>query len=148
MTMEQFEQPKQRPTLLTVFGILTFIGSGFTILGLFGALFTRGMVSQYSFVEQPPIIYSVIGALLAGGKIFGVIQMFKLQRQGFFIYAGAEALTFILAMVQIPYSAAAFDFMPGMGNFGTAAIILGIVFNLIFSGLFIGIYASQLKHLE
>lgn len=147
--MEQFEQPKQRPTLLTVFGILTFIGSGFAILGVLINVFTRNMVSEMSpFVEQPPIIYGIIGALLAGAKIFGVIQMFKLQRQGFFMYAGAEVLTFILAMVQIPYSTAAFDVMPGMENFGNLVMIFAILFNLIFTGLFIGIYASQLKHME
>lgn len=143
--MEQFEQPKQRPTILTVFGILTFVMAGFTVLGFLAGLFTRGM----SVAEQPPIIYSIIAVLLAGGKVYGVMEMFKLQRQGFFIYTGAEVLSFILAMVQIPYTMASFDSIPGaMGNLGSMIIVLSVLINLVFSGLWIGIYAAQLKHMD
>jgi hypothetical protein len=143
--MEQFEQPKQRPTILTVFGILTFVMAGLTVLGFFAGLFSRGMSSA----AQPPIIYSIIALLLAGGKVYGVMEMFKLHRQGFFIYTGAEVLSFILAMVQIPYTMGSLDTLPGtMGNLGSLIIVLSVIINLVFTGLWIGIYASQLKHME
>ena len=150
--MEQFndynQPPKQRPTILTVFGILTFIGAGFGVLGaLIGMVMPSGGFGT-SMIESPPIYIHLLGLVIAGAKIFGVIQMFKLQKTGFFIYVGAEVLGLILTIINLKYSTAAFDSFPGLDNMASMVSILSIVFYVIFSGLWIGIYASQLKEME
>lgn len=150
--MEQFndynQPPKQRPTILTVFGILTFIGAGFGVLGaLIGMVMPSGLGNNY-MVETPPIWIHFLGLIIAGTKIFGVIQMFKLQKTGFFMYVGAEVLGLIVTIINIPYSTAAFASNPLFDKIGPMISILSVVFYLIFSGLWIGIYASQLKEME
>ena len=110
MTEETTQSTGKRPGLLTVLCILTFIGSG---LGtLFMLLATVGMGA---LMESIPGLgaamaggtaYFAIGTVLAAASLYGAIQMWKLKKMGFFIYAGASVVSIILTLVfGLPFSA-------------------------------------------
>jgi FtsH-binding integral membrane protein len=110
MTEETTQSTGKRPGLLTVLCILTFIGSG---LGtLFMLLATVGMGA---LMESIPGLgaamaggtaYFAIGTVLAAASLYGAIQMWKLKKMGFFIYAGASVVSIILPLVfGLPFSA-------------------------------------------
>ena len=110
-TTQQSAETAKRPGFLTVLCILTFIGSGLGVLG--GLLMTVGMGS---LMESIPgmgaamgggTAYFAIGTVLAAASLFGAIQMWKLKKQGFFIYAGANIVGLILPLVfGLPFSIA------------------------------------------
>lgn len=110
MTEETTQSTGKRPGLLTVLCILTFIGSG---LGtLFMLLATVGMGA---LMESIPGLgaamaggtaYFAIATVLAAASLYGAIQMWKLKKMGFFIYAGASVVSIILPLVfGLPFSA-------------------------------------------
>lgn len=143
--MENYDQPKARPTILTVFGILTFVGAGLTILsGLFSMVNTSGLE-----MLGMPIYIPILQVLLSGVKIFGVIEMFKLRKNGFYFYTISEIAMVILGIMSFKYSARAFAIMPGgMSEMGDMILVGQIIFTIVMSGLWIGIYAAQLKHMD
>jgi len=50
--------------------------------------------------------YFAIGTVLAAASLYGAIQMWKLKKMGFFIYAGASVVSIILPLVfGLPFSA-------------------------------------------
>lgn len=131
MTEETTQSAGKRPGLLTVLCILTFIGSG---LGtLFMLLATVGMGA---LMESIPGLgaamgggtaYFAISTVLAAASLYGAIQMWKLKKLGFFIYAGASVVGIILPLVfGLPFSA------------------MGAVFPV----LFIVLYYLNIKHMN
>ena len=131
MTEETTQSAGKRPGLLTVLCILTFIGSG---LGtLFMLLATVGMGA---LMESIPGLgaamgggtaYFAISTVLAAASLYGAIQMWKLKKLGFFIYAGAGVVGIILPLAfGLPFSA------------------MGAVFPV----LFIVLYYLNVKHMS
>lgn len=93
----------KRPTFLTVLCVLTFIGSGLGVLG--GLLMTLGMGA---LMESIPgmgaamgggTAYFAIGTVLAAASLYGALQMWKLKKLGFFIYAGASVVGIIMPLL-------------------------------------------------
>ena len=135
----QERQPK-RPELLTILCVLSFIGSG---LGSFSNLIIT--LSYSSIVE----IYSSSGIdipgmeeMLSGGRTFftlsfiiqmlsfiGVLNMWKLNKIGFHIYSISQILILILPSFFIPE----LDFP---------------IIAILFTAVFIILYASMLKHMS
>lgn len=120
----------ERPTFLTVLCILTFIGSGLAIIGgllstvLSGALELLGGQIPSPFdmlVPETGLFVGIVLLLAAVASLVGAIKMWKLQKLGFMIYAAAQVVALVL-------------------GFG--------VMSLIFTGLFIGLYYMNLKHLK
>ncbi len=116
---------EKRPVFLTVLCILTFIGSGLGLLfGLIG-LVAAGAIE--SFAQYLPvgvdsgIFKSIILIVMLAGSLYGAIQMWKLKKLGFYIYAGANVILLIM-------------------SFG--------IFGLIFTALFIVLYGLNLKHMS
>lgn len=122
---EQNTQSNPRPVFLTVLCILTFIGSGLGLLfGLLG-LVAAGAIE--SFAQYLPvgvdsgIFKSIILIVMLAGSLYGAIQMWKLKKLGFYIYAAANVVLLIM-------------------SFG--------IMGLIFTALFIVLYGLNLKHME
>jgi len=152
------EEPKKRPETLNIISILTFIGSGITILlqlysfakaqsnydqivqnqdkldqlpGFLKRMMGSdpvGMARKTLETRTPMLILVVVAAALC---IYGAMQMRQLKKIGFPIYIIGELLPFI----------AYYIFLGPMP-------IISLVFGLLINGGFIIMYATQLKHLS
>ena len=127
---------KKRPDFLSALCILTFMGSTITFIGYFLAaiLFERvsELIIKYSSWHSTDVISPVyFTALMALSAISltGTIRMWKLHRDGFYLYVFAQIVIVFLPVIWIgPY---AFS-----------------VTNAIFSGLFILGYGLNFKWLR
>jgi hypothetical protein len=142
METEEINPTPQTPTrskTLTVLCILSFIGSGFSIIGtLIYALFFDPILNFYSSNDSElyRMMYDSLAMLspeyfltelfFTLGSLAGVFLMWKLRKLGFHIYILANIL--ILGMPLF--------FSVGGFNFGSL---------LFFTGPFIALYAFQLK---
>jgi len=91
----------------------------------------NAMASANAMVKNAALILlvGVIGGLLC---LVGSIQMWKLKKTGFYIYAVGEIIPPVVSMVLV-----------GMGEFGAFGII-----GLIFPIVFIVLYGLNLKHMS
>lgn len=142
----------KRPVFLTVLCILSFIAAGFAILGyiavigLMGAASAvtsgmegmEGMSSEMNEAMSSAMAsvpsagltwaYIIVGFLTTIVALLGVIKMWKMNKSGFMLYAGATVVSLIMGIV---YS-------------GFAASIMGIVI----SAAFIVMYWLNVKHMK
>ncbi len=119
-------ETSQRPTLLTVLCILSFISAGITALFVLlvlvaaGALASNAALAPYlSQVAAGGTIYMILTIVLAGASFYGVLQMWKLKKLGFFIYAGANVVALIVPLI-----------------FGAGFSIVGAGLTALFVGLY------------
>jgi hypothetical protein len=137
---------QQRPTLLTVLCILSFINGGLT---LFSSLFTgiffgqiSGIVAEIGEKFKNPVIdawtemlsssspgFFFANALFFAGSVFGAAMMWKLKKNGFHVYTISQILTLISPMY--------FLHLPGPS-----------ILDLLLTGAFIALYASHLKMMQ
>ena len=124
----------KRPMFLTVICILSFIGAGFGILGYVTIMLAMGVATAAvgsmeglegisAAASAGPSAgmtwaYIIVGFLTTVVALFGVIKMWKLNKQGFMLYAGANAVSVIMGIV---YS-----------GFGIGGMIMPIVFIVMF----------------
>lgn len=120
-----------RPTLLTVLCILSWIsgalGALFSLLVLVGAaaiLSSMGNIPGMS--AGGSTVSLIITLVLSIAQIYGVLQMWKLKKMGFFIYSGVQVLSIVSTVI----------------FFGFNIIGVGI------AALFIGLYYINLKHMN
>jgi hypothetical protein len=125
--MEEQVKISKRPSFLTVLGILSFIGIGLQALG---ALFTITTLS------------GIISLLCAAATLYGVLQMWKLKKTGFYIYAVFEIIPPIYTLATV--GAVAFSFGAAGGGFMSVVATLSLFFPI----LFIVLYALNLKHMD
>jgi hypothetical protein len=123
----------QRPAVLTLFCILSFIANGFMILsGLTGILssgYIAGLLEQYApgnqlFGHEMLLITSFSVVIIFGLKMWGVILMFFGRKSGYIMYLIPTGMLMILNVVLLfsKYSAIA-----------TAWLLISIVFIVIYS---------------
>jgi hypothetical protein len=127
------EQTGERPLFLTVVCILSFIGSGFSImvymLILFGVQTLLDAIPNMSeLLNSGAKYYFVLAVLIYLVSLFGAFKMWKLKKNGFYIYLFA-CLASVLMPLLWGYA------MPGIET-------------LVFVGLFIGLYGLNLKHMR
>ena len=145
------EAPK-RPTFLTVLCILSFIAAGISIIGgiigylgmaameTMGANLAEGMEQIEGMEEMPGMadalavmkhakLLLIIGSILTLVGLFGVIQMWKLKKTGFYIYTGAQVLGIVLPLIIV-----------GGAGFSVMSVIFAIAF--------IVMYGMNLKHMS
>ena len=99
---------KKRPDFLSALCILTFLGSGFAFIAYFiASLFfdkTSEVIIKYSSWHSTdaisPLYFTTLMALYAV-SLSGAIRLWKLHKDGFFIYSGAQILILILPVVWI-----------------------------------------------
>jgi len=127
---------KKRPDFLSALCILTFTGSGIAFLGYFlASLFfeqTAGLIIKYSSWHSvdavSPLYFTTLMALYAI-SLTGAIRMWKLHRDGFFIYTFSQLAILFFPLVWI--NSQAFS-----------------VTNLIFTMIFIGGYTFNREWLK
>jgi len=128
--------------MLSILCILTFIGSG---LNVFSSLFIAsffdaflvlaeeigeefGLPGMEVFLSSTPGFF-LITALLNSGSFAGAIMMWRLRKVGFHLYTIAQILLLIAPMYFL--------------NLQSPSIL-----DLLFSGLFIILYSTQMKHMH
>ena len=92
MTTERFEdfvpaatEQNKRPAVILVFAILTFVGSGFTLL------FSLGMLAPAEQVDFVFPAWIGLGTFfLTAGKIVGAAFMIPMKKMGFWLYTSCE----------------------------------------------------------
>lgn len=122
---EQNTQTGQRPGFLTVLCILTFIGSGlsilFSLLGIFGIGALNNFASAYGVDSGETGVFKLIlMVIFSGASLYGAIMMWNLKKIGFYLYVAAQILMVVF-------------------GFGWIA--------LFFAALFVVLYYLNLKHL-
>lgn len=126
----------RRPDFLSALCILTFFGSGIAFLGYFiASLFfenTSRLIVKYSSWHHTdaisPLYFTVLMALFAI-SLTGAIRMWKLHRDGFFVYALSQLIILFLPAIWIGWPA-----------FSTT--------NAIFTTVFIAGYALNIRELK
>ena len=145
------ENPKaERPSFLSVLCVLSFIGSGCSLLSYlsigmsFNTLRTLvlesdtyeayfamapNMRSSMEIMFSLPHWYFFMNGLMYAASLAGAILMWRLRRVGFHIYTIAQCLLILQGMLLVP---------------GT-----GVPFGaIIWTGLFVAGYASYLKRMN
>ncbi|MEM7037090.1 MAG: hypothetical protein AAF570_08945 [Bacteroidota bacterium] len=138
-----------RPTILTVFAILTLVGSGLFLLFAIAPIDLG--VDQSSMRPEPPIWMKIgeIATLIA--KIAGALLILRMMKIGFYVYAVAETILAVLIVISAKMN---IDFIRD-----NAVIVDGPLsaemLNLVSAGVmtvltlvWIGVYATNLKHLK
>ncbi len=136
------ETKPQRPTLLTVLCILTFIGSG---MNLFSSLVISGFYDVFTEVAQefskkfniPGIdlllemkpLYFLISGLFYAGSLIGAIMMILLKKSGFHVYTIFQILLILAPMYFMHLSS------PNVPE-------------VLFAGMFIFLYSMNLKYMS
>lgn len=127
---------KNRPALLSALCILTFIGSGVAFLGYFAAsLFfdqTKEIIVEYSSMHSAeglsPLYFTALMALYAL-SLTGAIRMWKLHRDGLYLYVPVQLIILFLPSVWM-----------GWETFSAS--------NAIFTTVFIIGYSINIRHLK
>jgi hypothetical protein len=127
---------KKRPSLLSALCILTFIGSGTAFPGYFAASIffekTKELIVAYSSMhsakEFSPLYFTALMALYALSFV-GAIRMWKLHRDGFYLYLFVQLIILFLPLIWI-----------GGEAFSTT--------NAIFTVAFIAGYSINIRHLK
>ena len=119
---------KTRPGFLTVLCILTYIGSGLSLLSYLLLVIAAGTLGSiiesipgWSEIANMGILYLVLFAVLSAASLFGAIMMWQMKKLGFYIYAAAQVIALALGFT---------------------------VMGLIFTALFIVLYFLNFKHME
>jgi hypothetical protein len=153
------QQPQKRPVFVTVLCILTWIGSGITLLsGLFGFFTVQMAEKTYSELDKAAAITTEFGTLpsledyiywtnisnisnvLVGILcIVGAILMFQLRKVGFFLYIAGCVIAMIVGFLSIQV------LMPsGFSGIGMIGVVLGALISIAF----IVMYGVNLKHMK
>ena len=112
------DETKNRPELLTVLCILTFIGSGTSLLAN-GVLYL--MFDQLKELIEQQSVFSLMGSdvdlsflldiksgfflaqlLIYALSLYGAVQMFQLRKIGFHLYAIAQIALLIIPKIFVP----------------------------------------------
>lgn len=157
------ELTKKRPIFLTVLCILTFVASGFGVLGGLIGLASIGMASEG--MEIAAELYYEMGEEMGGGigdmlisvadymvalapnaatmqlitllltaiSLFGAIMMWKQKKVGFHMYTAANIFILIVPLVLVGFNAIA---------------VMGVMFNAVINITFIVLYGLNLKHMN
>jgi hypothetical protein len=154
------EEPGKLPDMINVLSILTFIGCGLALcFQLYYSLnakkfYDATIANQDKIAQAPSIVRSMQGPdpigvatrtyenrvpiLLLGVVavllcIYGAVMMRKLKKTGFYIYVIGEILPTLSTYIFI----------------GAAALSgFSLIFTVVFTGLFIILYATQLKYMS
>ena len=168
-TSDPFLPEPARPQFLSVLCILTWILSGIMFLSTVYNLLNKptpeeqqeqiekvresapqaaeSMELAYQNMDKPETMVSNLISLVSLVlSSLGAMMMWQLKRKGFFIYLIGELLPYVgLLMV----GTAAFEAMATMLKM-SAATMLGIAVGvlLLLDGVFIAMYAANLKHMK
>ena len=112
LNFESQNKTHQRPPLLSALCLLTFIGSSIGFIGYFlAALFfekTSELIVKYSSWHTTeaisPVYFTLLMALFAL-SLTAAIRMWKLHRDGFFLYVFAQLTILFVPVIWIDWQA-------------------------------------------
>lgn len=174
---EILSEEKERPAFLTVLCILTFIWCGIMLITLLFEINETFFLSTQEQIEKmekeleqaesiiPGITERTIGIILETEKykipnwllafignilsLAGAIMMWKLRRIGFWIYAVAEVIPFLLSVFAFNALKSVTGTFAMFGSvFEKIGTMIAVLIILIFDAAFIGMYAANLKHMK
>ena len=126
----------KRPDFLSALCLLTFFGSTITFIGYFLAAIFFGKVSEliikysaWHTVEQISPVYFTTLMTLSAMSLAGAIRMWKLHRDGFYLYLFAQLLILLLPVLWIDKTAFSIS-------------------NTIFTAVFITGYSLNFRYLK
>ncbi|MEE4256056.1 MAG: hypothetical protein V2I47_03380 [Bacteroidales bacterium] len=137
---QQEDIPKQRPTMLTILCILTFIGSGVSTLSFFMVsvmyeLFMQQLAVLYAnmpeanFLLEAPRGFFMVSFILSAASVAGAIFMWNLRKIGFHIYTSAQLVYLVVPLL----------YFGGETN---------PLLNIIVTALFVYLYARNLQYMR
>jgi hypothetical protein len=141
----------KRSGFLTTLCILTFIGSGF---GLIGSVLSIVGSSALSFLTggllglpAELMMWLGVGNLLAAALcLYGAISMWKLKMLGYWLYLGGSVVSLIVSVItklQTDKFLAVFSpELAGASSWGS------VIFSFVIIGAFVGMYSVNKKHLS
>ncbi len=86
-----------------------------------------------AIVESYGPLYYIIVAVLAAMSLLGAFFMYRLNKLGFHLYASSQVLGLLL------------PFAFGMTNFSSTLLFVSNILGILFTALFIWLYARELK---
>jgi hypothetical protein len=158
-----------RPQFLTVLCILTWICSGFmflsTLYNTFNNPTPEEMANQVEKMRQiseqmaermelafenqdhtTMLISNLISLVSLLITTLGTAMMWQLKKKGFYIYILGELLPYIGFALA---GSAAFEAMSSASGMSAGAMMgMAIVFMALFDGIFVAMYAANLKHMK
>ena len=141
--------PAKRPTVITVFAILTLIYCGFSLIT---ALLPEDMFSGGDAPSPPrePML-QFADVFLSIVKVAGAILILQMRKLGVYLYVGAELLFAVLMVVNLQKQLAFLDEMAYYDDLpmdpGTF-VIFGAGVALIASAAWIGIYLYHFQKMR
>ena len=106
------ESDRKRPPFLSALSILSFIGSGLGFVGYFlvSVFYERAaeIIVKYSYyhsVEQISAFYFTVLMALFAVSLTSAIRMWKLHRDGFFLYILSQLAILLLPVVWMDWLA-------------------------------------------
>ncbi len=144
------DQSAPRPTIITVFAILTLIACGFSLIF---ALVPDNIFNGSGDVPSPPRdpAFQIADVAMALVKIAGAIFILQMRKIGFYIYTIAEIGVVGLLLYTTKASLDYYDLMifPSDLALDPAILIIITAIVLIISSIvWVGVYASQLKNMR
>ncbi len=134
------ESKPQRPQLLSILCILTFIGSGLGIAGFLMVTLNYEAtmealkvlyadMPEAQFLLEAPREFFLISMLLSAFSLVGALLMWQLRKTGFHFYTSAQIINLALPLI----------YFGGESN---------PIFNIIFTALFVYLYARNLRFMH
>jgi hypothetical protein len=140
----------KRSGFLTTLCILTFIGSGF---GLIGSVLSIVGSSALSFLTggllglpAELMMWLGVGNLLAAALcLYGAISMWKLKMLGYWLYLGGSVVSLIVSVItKLQTDKFLATFSPELASSSGWG---GVIFGVVIIGLFVGLYTMNKKQL-
>ncbi len=143
MTEEQQNIPgksPKRPQLLSILCILTFIGSGFGVIGfLMVAINFEATIEalkvlyaempEANFILEAPRDFFLVSFLLSAFSLLGAVMMWNLRKIGFHIYTASQLIYLVVPLI----------YFGGETN---------PLFNIMLTALFVYLYARNLPFMR
>lgn len=163
-----FQEKPKRPQLLTVLCVLSFIMCAFTVISTIMNIAQSSPESHQRSVEQIRTINPAmadqmedtflmmesnaylklspyINLVFMLGSFLGVMMMWKLNRNGFYIYAVAEILPYISYL----FIDASKMSIPGLSaGMGSALVMVGLILSILCDLVFVFLYSRNLKIMQ
>jgi lysylphosphatidylglycerol synthetase-like protein (DUF2156 family) len=136
-----------RPGVVTVFVILTLVGSSlFLIWNLVAPLMPQEPTSM------PQLMWvTIVSAVLGVGKIVGAILMLRMRKVGFYAYAVGEVASAVVGILEtkrvLEWTEEALTFTPSPID-PTVLVIGALLFSILLTIVFVAVYASQLHKMH
>jgi len=137
---KEAKKPVQRPTLLTVLCIITFIGSGLSTFSylMFSVIYdllmdqlsvTAASMPEINFMLEAPRSFFVVSFVLSAASVTGAIFMWNMRKIGFHIYTVAQLIYLVVPLL----------YFGGETN---------PLLNIVLTALFVYLYARNLSYMR